>query len=250
MRNTFATSLLFLIILIVVMTGIAQTDSNSPMLEQQLIREQINNQKAQATYYEKQINSKTIWESLAPALASTIGTLIGATLALFGVRWSSNRQWKLEQERWIQTKKDESIKDIRVAAAELSKKIAAEVQTMMWLTWIAKYETEALSEKDIASYNREMKTLFKEDVAAQALLAALDTELHNKIKPLVKDVADIDHRISFTIKRFKQSQDVNSRLEAAKELGGFHNEVYGFYESMPDKLGNIFAEKKEFNVPA
>ena len=218
--------------------SIAQPDANSLTLEQQLIKEQINNQKAQTAYYQKQIASKSGWDSLTSALMSAIGTFIGASLALVGVRWSSNRQWELEQKKWIQTKKDETLKESKLAAATLAQKVAAEIQAMIWLTWIARFEPRIFTEKDISTYDREMKSLMGEDMVAQAALAAVDPELHKRMKPFVKEASFLDHRMSRVTLKIKQA-DSSTREEVVKELGAFYDEAYGLYEDLPDRLGSI-----------
>src|SRR5688500_10229289 len=84
--------LLFLSLL-VSLNGKAQTTDT---LEQNLKNEQ-------TAYYQNQIKAKPFRESVIPTIPSMIGTMIGASLALFGVRWSNVRQWKLEKEKWKKT---------------------------------------------------------------------------------------------------------------------------------------------------
>jgi hypothetical protein len=83
-----------------------------------------------------------------------------------------------------------------------------------------------------------MQDFFKDDVVAQAYLAVLDAELYNKIKKIAKEVSLMDHEMSSFIIKFKKSQG-KDRIDAAMELGGFYNKAYNFYDSFPDKLGNI-----------
>ena len=210
---------------------------NQDTLQQNLI-------KAQTAYYQKQTQEKSFWGSLVNVLPGIIGTMIGASLALLGVRWSTNRQWKLEKEKWEKTKAKESLQEKRSAAAELSKLIAAEIQTIIWLTWIAKYDSTALSQKDIDDYNIEMKKLFKEDLIAQTHLVVLDTELYKKMKPLVKEITGIDHRMSICVRKIQESNSPETNLKAARELGEFYDSAYNFYNSIPEKLGTILPSDK------
>ena len=216
----------------------AQSEAGSLSLEQQLLREQISNQKAQAAYYQKQSASTSVWDSLQSILMSVMGTFIGASLALVGVRWSINRQWEIEQRKWRQTKQDETLKEARLAVATLAQKVAAEIQAMIWLTWIAKFEPNMLSENDIITYDKEMKSMMGEDMVAQAALIAVDPKLHDLMKPLVKEASSLDHRMSFATLKFKQADQL-TRVAIVKELGHFYDEAYGLYENLPNRLGLI-----------
>ena len=236
--------LLIILILTTATLCLAQegTQPNAP--ERELIAEQIKNQKAQAAYYQKQIAGNSLWQSFLGALTSAIGTFIGAGLALIGVRWSSNRQWDLEQKKWLQAKEDEAAKEIKSAVAVLAQRMAAEIQAIIWLTWIAEFQPAMLTEKEISGYDREMKSLMSQDVAAQAALAAVNAELHSRIKPFVKEVSSLDHRMSFVVLKIGQAAEGSQeREEAIMDLGNFYYEAYDLYETLPEKLGTILKSK-------
>lgn len=206
------------------------SDTSTHALQQKLIKSQI-------AYYEKQTQGKSIWELFTPVLPGIIGTLIGASLALFGVRWSSGRQWRLEKDKWEKSQRNEALKEVKQAVANLARVIAAEVQAIVWLTWTAKYQPATLSKKDIDEYYAEIKVLFKEDVVTQTYLSMLDAELYTKMKPVVKQVVGMDHEMSFPIDKFTRSEDRDEAMEAVRELGSFYDRAADFYQQMPGLLG-------------
>lgn len=243
MQERLIIKLFFILILSTAPPCLGQTQTQPNTEERELIAEQIKNQKAQAAYYQKQAAGNSLSESFLNALTSAIGTFIGAGLALIGVRWSSNRQWELEQKKWLQAKENEAAKEIKLAVAVLSQKIAAEIQAIIWLTWIAEYQPAMLSEKDINAYDREMKSLMSQDVIAQAALAAVDAELHRRIKPFVKEVSSLDHQMSFVTLRIKQAPEQSIEMhEAIKDLGEFYRQAYKLYETLPEKLAAVLRE--------
>ncbi len=225
------------ITIIFLLCSVVLRANGADSLEQDLMRAQIE-------YYKSQVRPKKFFESVSPALPGIIGTMIGASLALFGVRWSNKRQWDLEKEKWEMTKKDEATKEVRSAVANMSKIIAAELQAIIWLTWIGKYEPHILSDKDIDDYNIEMKQLFRDALVAQAYLAALDLGLHTKMKSIAKEVSRIDHKMSFTIQKIKQAANPDERIVAAKELEIFYDESYFYHDNLAEKIGNALPPLK------
>ncbi|WP_375433855.1 hypothetical protein [uncultured Hymenobacter sp.] len=190
--------LLILVSLLTSLTCLGQGDSTkSDVLSQKLI-------KAQTDYYLNQTKEKS---EIASILSSLLGTLLGAGLALLGVRWSTNRQWELEKDKWNQTQalerekwekalEHESINEVRIAAATLAKILAAQNQAIMWLTWIGLHEPKVFSTNDIANYNADMKKLFREEVVAEAYLAALQPGLYIEMGLLAKQVSSIDYQVT------------------------------------------------------
>lgn len=235
--------LFFLFLIFSIESKSMPPDTSINSLQKELIKQKTE-------YYRRQGKDQPFWKSLAAGLPTMLGTLLGATLALLGVRWSSNRQWQLERDKWEKaqqlerdkwekTQANELIKEIRLASAELAKKIASALQAIMWLTWIGKFNTQALVEKDLDDYLSETKKLFNELVVAQAHLAALDPELYKKMLQLVAEVLTIDSTMTFAIQKFKDAGSKDDKLVAAKELGSFYDKASKFYESIPDKFSKI-----------
>jgi hypothetical protein len=101
-------------------------------LDQQLLDEQVKNQRAQAAYYNAQTGTKTPWKVFTETLPSVIGTSLGAFIALGGVLLTNQRLWKLEDTklkaaqidelaRWRRAWIDEQIKWERSRNDELER---------------------------------------------------------------------------------------------------------------------------------
>jgi hypothetical protein len=191
----------------------------------------------------------TLLELLMSAVPSAVGTLIGAGITLFGVRWSSNRQWKLEEKKWFQARTDEMSNEIRQSVAELVKNLAAEIQAILWLTWIAKYQPETFSENDINLYDQDMKLIFREVSAARAILATLDPKVYKDMSDLEKEVSAIDHFLAFPSREFKHSKDLYGKKKALESLGSFYDNAYNLYLNLPDRVGSILAGRMQ-NEPS
>lgn len=223
--------IIFILLLFFTIPAIAQPPDS---LEQEL-------KKAQVAYYEGQTARKTFLQTISAALPGVIGTMIGASLALLGVRWSNRRLWQLEREKWETAKRDERAKEIRTAAAELSKVIAAGLQSIVWLTWIGKYEPHSLTDKEIDDYNMDMKQAFRDSIVAQAYLATLNVELNQKMKVIAKEVFRIDHHMASELQTIKGIADVNKRATAAVVLAAYYDEANAIHEGLPERIGEALA---------
>lgn len=122
-------------------------------LQNQLVKEQIESQRAQAAYYRKQTENKLGSDYIVTMLTNAAGTFMGAALALSGVLWTNRRNKRMEDVRWERSRNDELLKQVRLAAADLAKRVAAGAQATTWLLWIAKYEPENLTEKEISAFD-------------------------------------------------------------------------------------------------
>ena len=219
-------------------------------LQSQLVKEQIESQRAQAAYYRKQTENKLGSDYLVTMLTNAAGTFIGAALALTGVLWTNSRQKRIEDIRWERSRKDELLKQVRLAAADLAKRVAAGAQAMTWLLWIAKYEPGNLTEKEISAYDREMKSLYSELVGAEVVLAALDKGLFAKMKPLVNDLYKLDQSIAEHTRQFratKESPDKNR--ETANRLGELYLAAYKLQTTIPKAVLDSVGHSLEM-VPA
>src|SRR5262245_38210832 len=113
--------------------------------------------------------------------ASLIGASIGALTGLAGGWLSGVRQSKIEHQKWVRANRDTIEKDARLALADLTKKLAAGVHAMCWLSWKAKFEPDKLSERDLSAYDTSMQSLFPDIVGSRVILAALSKETHDLV---------------------------------------------------------------------
>lgn len=182
-------------------------------------------------------------QSTVAIMGALVGAFTGILIALL-TNWQQSRveyqKWlrtkEDEQQRWMQAREDEVVKDLRLAIAELTKKLAIGAHTMGWLTWKAKYDSANLTEEDIVDYNKKMQALFIEIVGARILVAALDKDIHTQMKPIIERLYILDGEIASKSALFKsspqesimalakcndiQAQLVTDLLERATELIG------------------------------
>jgi hypothetical protein len=200
--------------------------------------------KAQTAYYQDQASSKSTWESAKAILQTLVATIVGGSLTFLGIRWSANRQVQLEREKWEKQKSDEIYREIRQAAVAFLKILGAENQAIMYLTWTAMYNPLGFSQKHIDKYNGDMESLFVDDVAAQALLSALDFDCYNKLRPIIDSLEKMDHEISLITEKFSESMHIVKRQKVLSELGEWHEKAKDFFEEARGKFKDILPNKR------
>lgn len=151
------------------------------------------------------------------AVASLIGAAIGALSGLGGGYLTGRRQSELERDKWLRARKDEHDKNIRLAVAELTKKLAAGTQEISWLTWKAKHTPDALTATDIANYNNKMAVLFPDIVSARVIVDAIDKSIHARLTPLINKLYSLDENIALAAKDFD-----SSRKGSVSALAGYY----------------------------
>jgi len=191
------------LLLIVVATSTARAQS----LQEQHLQASLENQKAQAAYYQAQTSADGSGQTIVSALPSVLGTLVGALAAIGGVMFTSKRQASLEQDKWVRAKQDEWEKETRLALAELTRSLAAGVHAIAWCTWAAKYEPQEMQRGHFAKYDREIKGLFPVVVGARVVLATLDRDLHDKMTPLIKKLYKLDKELTHASVLFETERE-------------------------------------------
>jgi hypothetical protein len=165
----------------------------TPSAQERLTEAQTRNQEAQARYYEGMSES---WNSLFPAVPGMVGVIIGAAMSFLGLRHQAKNQEKLEDLKLRRAHADERRREIQLAAADLSKRIAMAAHSMTWVTWIAKHDPEHFSPDLVDQHDRRMDALYSELVSAQVVVAALSSDLYQKTLSLVKSVYWLDAKIA------------------------------------------------------
>lgn len=181
-------TLIFTIILL--MPRQIYSQSESP--QEQLIKAQIENENAQAKFYKSQTAPKSAWQNWSQLIIGLAGSLVGAGAALGGI-YLTNRA----------RRRDEEIKENRLAVAELSRNLAAGIQAISWLTWMAK--NEALSKDHILEYTAEMKNILPGIVGARSVLAALYKPAHERMSGMVQSLYDLDASIGQLVLSFRDN---------------------------------------------
>ena len=168
------------------------------------------------------------------AVAGLLGATIGALSGLAGGFFTGRRQLKVERDKWLQARKDEIQKDIRLAAAELTRKIAAANHSMVWLTWKAHFQPNDLTKEDISVYDKEMHVLKPEIIGALMNLCALDKSLYDKMNPFVTKTNVLDGRIRIAAISFDASPE--STREAIAE---FYGAAYPLYNELSQTVADF-----------
>jgi hypothetical protein len=117
------------------------------------------------------------------------------------------RQSRLETERWLRGREDEREKNLRLAIAELTRRLAAGTHEVSWITWKAKHAPTELTEEDLNVYNREMKALFPDIVASRIVVNAIDKRLHTRLTPLVVSLYALDEQVALAAVLFRSSNE-------------------------------------------
>jgi hypothetical protein len=223
-RSSFCHYLRLIALLVFVSTSTAQAQSSLP---EQHLQASLENQKAQAAYYQAQRSDNGTWQTIVSALPGVLGALVGALAAIGGSVFTSNRQASLEKDKWQRAKEDEWEKETRLALAELTKNLAAAVHAIAWCTWCAASEPEEMHVGHFSRYDRESKGLFPVIVGARVVLATLDHELHEKMTPLIKKLYRLDEELSHAAALFRKEREQGLEKLAIcyKESSQFDKEI-------------------------
>ncbi len=207
--------------------------------QEQYIEAQIENQKAQATYYRMQTSPKGFWQTVISAIPSVMGTIVGAMVAFVGVLFAGWRQARLERDKWERAQSDEWDKETRLALAELTRGLAAGVHAIAWCTWKAKYEPDEMKNVDFAKYDKEIKGLFPTIVGARVVLAGLDSKTHEKMAPLIKKLYKLDKELAQASVLFRKS-----RQEGINRLVTCYSNSNKFDKEILQTVTEIFKDKE------
>lgn len=226
---------------------------------------QIKNQEAQSNYYNKQAENSG---SLLIAYSAPITTIVGILIAVLTISLQNRNTRRLEEIKWDKTRKDEmekwnrtkddelekwkrikndeanieSMREVRLAAADLIKKVAIAAQSMTWVLWIAQNDTNNFSPDFISEHDEKMKHIYAELAASQAFLASLDKDLYIKTKPLVTDIYSLDHKLAERAKiiyGLKKSGNTENYHAKVKDLGALWLQVYQFSKGIPDRFADM-----------
>jgi hypothetical protein len=231
-RSSFSHYLRLIALFVFVSTSTAQAQSS---LQEQLLQASLENQKAQAAYYQAQRSPSGTWrQTMVSALPGLVGALVGALAAIGGSVFTSSRQASLEKDKWQRAKEDEWEKNTRLALAELTKSLAAGVHAIAWCTWAAKFEPEEMQVEHFAIYDKEIRGLFPVIVGARVVLATLDPELHKKMTPLIKKLYKLDAELTHASVLFSKDRE-----QGLKSLEMCYDESNQFDKEILETVSNI-----------
>jgi hypothetical protein len=142
-----------------------------------------------------------------PQTAAILGAAIAAIVALSVALYNSWRQSKLEDEKWLRAREDQTDKEFRLAVADLTKKIVQGTHRIIWLAWKAKNEPTNLTEDDFITYDKEMAEIFPDIVGSRIIVAALNRKVHIEITPFVRRLYALDEEVAKARILFKETPE-------------------------------------------
>jgi hypothetical protein len=139
---------------------------------------------------------------------AAIGCIIGV-----GAYWLNR---KLESFRNQLSRKEESSKNLRLATAELVKKIAAGQHEITWLCWTADNCPEEITKEYLIAYDNQMKQIQSELVGLRVILATTDSKIHDLLTPFIVALFHLDGLVGQAKVLYRQSPE--DGLKAFAEL--------------------------------
>ena len=199
-------------------------------LQRELVKAQIENQRTQAAYYSSEVKGKGIGN----VLSNVIGSVIGAFIALAGVLLSSVRQSRLESEKWARTRQEKITNEIRLAVAQLTRKLSIATQAMQWTTWSPQNDPDNATQESLTEYDERMKVLWPDIVSASINIATLNISIYHQIMPLIHKVSNLDKQMFFASRQFKENRE-----EGIKALAACRNQVIAFNTEYVNAIADI-----------
>jgi hypothetical protein len=170
-----------------------------------------------------------------PVVASLIGTVIGGFFGIVGGILTGRRQAQLEREKWLQARKDDVEKETRLAVAELTRKMATAVQTMLWFTSKAVNTPNEVSREDISEYDKAIQGLLPDILASWMTVSALDKGVSKTLRPLVDRIYIVDGRIALASREFEAARE--SSVAALAKL--FTTDVPSLFNELDQTVSGI-----------
>ncbi|MDT4895518.1 MAG: hypothetical protein QOH25_595 [Acidobacteriota bacterium] len=150
-----------------------------------------------------------------PQTAAIFGAAIAAIVALSVALYNSWRQSKLEYEKWLRAREDQTDKEFRLAVADLTKKIVQGTHRIIWLAWKAKNEPTNLTEEDFIMYDKQMAEIFPDIVGSRIIVAALNQKVHIEITPFVRRLYALDEEVAKARILFRETPEKSTATLAA-----------------------------------
>ena len=165
-----------------------------------------------------------------------IAALLAAVTSVGNVYFNYLSATSLERARWQKAREDESRKNLRVALAEFSRELATAIQRGTWLLWSAQNSPSTFSEKDLATYDDEMRSILPRLLTSRVMLAAHDTAAYERVADLSSRLYALDADIAVAGQQFRQS-----RAEGLQALQRLHDDAQQLHSSLAGELAKVVA---------
>lgn len=184
---------------------------------------------------EQQENQSEVITLMDPVIASLLGTVVGGLFGIAGGILTGRRQARLEREKWLQARKDDIEKETSLAVAELTRKMATAIQAMLWFTSKAENAPNRVSQEDILEYDKAIQGLLPDILASVMIVSALDTEVSDRLRPLMYKIYTVDGHIAEASRRFETAHE--SSVAALATLKW--SEAYPLFTELDERVSGI-----------
>ena len=177
--------------------------------------------------------------TLAAPYATIIGAVVGATAGIVGALLTAWSQRLLERSRSKTAREDAVAKELSAAVQQLTIRMESALHSMCWLTWYAYVgRGDRLTQKRLDAYDRELHKTLPEILGYLSTVAALDMSTHDKLRPHVSKISELDVRVA------KAGLLLNTdRERMLKELSSSYQQMVDMEMQLPKTIGDIVGER-------
>jgi hypothetical protein len=165
--------------------------------------------------------------------AAVIAAAIGGLAALIAALVAAGVALRNETRRRSAARLDAERQALRGQAAEVFRHMFTLQQEMEWLTWHAANRPAQSSPEIAASYEDAVHKAYPSLLGAMAVLASLDMDLYDSLKPLAEQLYAADDQIGTLITGLTSAE---TRQDSLAGLKACHGPVTALYESLPPQM--------------
>jgi hypothetical protein len=171
--------------------------------------------------------------SVTEVEGAVIAAAIGGLAALIAALVAAGVALRNETRRRSAARVDAERQALRGQAAEVFRHMFTLQQEMEWLTWYAANRPAAASPETAASYEDAVHKTYPSLLGAMAVLASLDMDLYESLKPLAEQLYAEDDQIALLIAGLTSAE---TRQDSLAGLKACHGPVIALYESLPPEM--------------
>lgn len=164
-------------------------------------------------------------------LITLVAALIAAFASIGNVYFNYLSATSLEREKWEKAREDDAKKNLRLALAEFSRELGTGVQRATWLLWIAENTPSSFSEKDLATYDEEMRAILPRLFTARVMVAAHDIAAYERLTQFTLRLYKLDSDIAMASQQFRRSQK-----DGLLVLQRLYREAQQLHQALPSEL--------------
>jgi hypothetical protein len=128
-------------------------------------------------------------------IATFLAALVAAAAAIAAASLTTWRALKSEQSRIKEDREKVLSEDLSDAIQQLTIKMAASLHSMCWLTWLAKRGPNRVDKARLELYDSEQHQVLPEILGHLSTVAALDADMHNRLRGIVYEIYALDEYI-------------------------------------------------------